>query len=61
MKGLNKNDTYTIARYCVYNLESIISSFGKKPEKIIIEYQRNPVNSNLENAEVTTFALDYNF
>lgn len=52
-----RRDKYTI-QYCAFDLQSVFALSGK-PDKIIIEYEKNSLNSKLENAQTTTYTLNY--
>ena len=54
-----RRDIFTI-QYCAFDLKSVFSLSGK-PDKIVIEYEKNSLNSNLENAQKTVFSLSYDF
>lgn len=53
-----RRDKYTI-QYCAFDLQYVFSLSGK-PDKIVIEYEKNSFNSNLESAQTTTYTLSYN-
>jgi hypothetical protein len=53
-----RRDKYTI-QYCAFDLQYVFSLSGK-PNKIVIEYEKNSFNSNLESAQTTTYTLSYN-
>lgn len=53
-----RRDKYTI-QYCAFDLQYVFSLSGK-PNKIVIEYEKNSFNSNLESAQTIEYTLNYN-
>lgn len=57
----DQNQTLLTEIYQAFDLKSILSSYGKKPDKIIIEYLKNERNNNLESAVKAVQTLNYPF
>ncbi len=57
----DQNQTLIAFVFRAFNLKSVFDSFGRKPDKVIIEYQSNRVNNNLENAVKSVFTVQYQF